>query len=104
MNSPRTPETPGRLRLSVGEWIGIISLCCSLLGGLVDLRVQVATLRNDVAGIRHDLDRNLKVAHVDSTTKAPRADGRDEGQAVLSSLVQIENLGRKNRATPGPIE
>jgi len=82
-------KPPTKPRMTVGEWTGLISLAISLIGCAVEMRVQIATLRADVAAIRHDLDWLEKLkAHVEGPAKAPAAIGRQEVAALLPRLVQ----------------
>ena len=81
--------------MTVGEWTGLVSLVISLIGCAVEMRVQIATLRADVAAIRHDLDWLEKVkAHVEGPAKAPAAIGRQEIAAFLPPLLQYNDLER----------
>ena len=91
-----------RSRLTVGEWIGVIGLSMSLIGGLMDIRVQLATLRVEVAALRHDFDRKDH-ANVDGPATPHAANGRDKGKTFLPPLVSSENLVGWNRPSTIPI-
>lgn len=88
----KPPQT--KTRLTVGEWTGLVSLAISLIAGAVEMRVQIATLRSDVAAIRHDLDWLEKVKQREGPAKAPAPIGRQEVAQVVPRLVQNGDLAR----------
>ena len=93
--------TPTRSKLTVGEWIAVIGLASSLIGGLMDIRVQLATLRVEVAALRHDFDRKDH-ANVDGPATPHAAAGWHKGKTFLPPLVSTKNLVGRNRPATIP--
>jgi hypothetical protein len=86
------PNLSPRRNLTIGELIAVLSLSLTILGGVIDLRVQVAVLRTDVLAIRHDLDRIQRLAHVDRSTEAQTSHRWPQGSPFVSPLVQTADL------------
>lgn len=95
-----TNAKPPAGKLTVREWIAVAGLAMSLLGGLMDLRVQVATLGIEVATLRRDLDQRL--ANVERSPEAQAAHVRAKGSPVLPCLVPEANLVGSGRTATEP--
>lgn len=62
MTATHTNHT--RVRLSAGNWIGIATIAITLVGGLIDVRVQLATLNTEVAQLTKEVDRLARPQHM----------------------------------------
>lgn len=100
-----TAAAQPRIRLTPGEWLGVVSLAVTLIGGLIEMRVQVATLRSDVAAIRHDLDWIQQKVARHASPPAPQAAPRGKKiPAELSRVLSAENLVEPHRPSCQPAQ